>query len=86
MGNIGNMSGEQGMQENGKAEKTIKSFLNLDVYQNTYKAARMVLFQIIPKLPKAEAFDLSDQMRRAAKAIPTLIAEGYAKNINREDM
>ena len=79
MGNIGNMSREHGIQENGKTEKIIKSFLSLDVYQNTYKAARIVLFQIIPKLPKAEAFDLADQMRRAAKAIPTLIAEGYAK-------
>jgi four helix bundle protein len=79
MENMGNKSGEQGMQENGKEVKTVKSFLSLDVYQNAYKAAKTVIFQIVPKLPKAEAFDLADQMRRAAKAIPTLIAEGYAK-------
>jgi four helix bundle protein len=79
MGKMGNKSGEQGIQENGKEEKTVKSFLSLDVYQNIYKAARTAIFQIIPKLPKAEAFDLADQMRRAAKAISALIAEGYAK-------
>ena len=39
----------------------------------------IVIFQIIPKLPRSEAFDLADQMRRASKAVPTLIAEGYAK-------
>ena len=79
MGNVGTRTGEQGMEESGKAGKPVKSFLTLDVYQNTLSAARIILFQIIPKLPKAEAFDLADQMRRAAKAIPTLIAEGYAK-------
>jgi four helix bundle protein len=57
----------------------IKTFFNLSVYQNSLKAAKTVIFQVIPKLPKAEMYDLADQMRRASKAIPTLIAEGYAK-------
>jgi four helix bundle protein len=34
---------------------------------------------VIPELPDKEKYDLSDQMRRASKAIPALIAEGYAK-------
>jgi len=35
--------------------------------------------EIIPKLPRTEEYDLKDQMRRASKAVPRLIAEGYAK-------
>ena len=34
---------------------------------------------IVPKLPNCEKFDLVDQLRRACKTIPRLIAEGYAK-------
>jgi four helix bundle protein len=59
--------------------KRIKSFTDLEVYQNTYKASLIVLRQIIPKLPKVEQYDLSDQLRRSVKAIPRLIAEGFAK-------
>ena len=35
--------------------------------------------QIIPLLPDSERFDLKDQLSRSSKAIPRLIAEGYAK-------
>ena len=59
--------------------KRIKSFTDLDVYQSTYKVSITVLTKIIPKLPKSEQFDLCDQLRRSVKAIPRLIAEGFAK-------
>ncbi|HSX19476.1 MAG TPA: four helix bundle protein [Candidatus Saccharimonadales bacterium] len=64
--------------ENGKY-KPIKSFQDLVVYQNLYRAMVIVLTQIIPFLPNEEKFDLVDQMRRACKAGPALIAEGFAK-------
>lgn len=35
--------------------------------------------KIIPKLPEIEKFDLKDQLSRSSKAVPRLIAEGYAK-------
>ena len=35
--------------------------------------------EIIISLPKEEKFNLVDQMRRASKAGPALIAEGFAK-------
>lgn len=35
--------------------------------------------KIVPKLPGSEKYDLRDQMSRASKAAPRLIAEGYAK-------
>lgn len=59
--------------------KPIKSFQDLVVYQNLYKAMIIVHKQIIPTLPSKEKFDLCDQMGRASKAAPALIAEGFAK-------
>ncbi len=60
-------------------KEKIKSFRDLDVYQRTYKADIEVMTKIIPKLPDSEKYDLKDQLYRSCKAIPRLIAEGYAK-------
>lgn len=60
-------------------KKRIVSFRDLDVYQNSYKAMLIVMKEIVPKLPDSEKYDLKDQLSRACKAIPRLIAEGYAK-------
>lgn len=59
--------------------KRIASFRDLEVYQNTYRACIEVMTKIIPKLPESEKYDLKDQLARSSKAIPRLIAEGYAK-------
>jgi len=58
---------------------TIRSFKDLEVYQNLYKASILVMTRIIQKLPPAERFDLKDQLSRSSKAAPRLVAEGYAK-------
>jgi len=60
-------------------KKTIKGFRDLVVYQNLYEAMKIVLTEIVSSLPKEEKYDLADQMRRACKAAPALIAEGFAK-------
>ena len=60
-------------------KKIIRSFRDLEVYQNTYKAMLLVMKGIVPKLPDSEKYDLKDQLSRSCKAIPRLIAEGYAK-------
>ncbi len=65
--------------------KTIKTFQDLRAYQNLYKAMIMVMKEITPKLPREEKFDLSDQMRRACKAGPALIAEGFAKRYQKRN-
>lgn len=57
----------------------IRNFQDLDVYQSTYEAMRIVFAHILPKLPKEEEHDLKSQIRRSVKAIPRLIAEGHAK-------
>ena len=63
--------------------KPIKSFRDLEVYQNTYKTMLLVFKEIIPVLPESEKFDLKDQLGRSTKSIPRLIAEGYAKKHQR---
>ena len=62
-----------------KEKKPIKNFRDLEVYNESYDASIEVIKNIVPKLPKEEKDDLCDQMRRSSKAIPRLIAEGYAK-------
>ena len=57
----------------------IRSFMDLEVYQSTYSASIEVISKIVPKLPRTEQNDLADQLRRSAKTIPRLIAEGYSK-------
>jgi hypothetical protein len=41
-----------------KIKKKIKSFQDLDVYQNIYKAMIAVFKHILPNLPKEEEYDL----------------------------
>jgi four helix bundle protein len=60
-------------------KKRIVSFNDLEVYQNSYRGMLLVMKEIVPKLPQSERYDLKDQISRACKSIPRLIAEGYAK-------
>ena len=64
-------------------KKPITSFKDLEVYQNSYKACIIVHKEILPELPKIERFVLYDQLSRSTKAVPRLIAEGYAKRHQR---
>lgn len=64
---------------NNDKKNTIKSFRDLEVYQGSYGAMLTVAKELLPKLPENERFDLKDQLSRSTKAIPRLIAEGYAK-------
>ncbi len=56
----------------------IKSFLDLDVYQESFSLS-LEVEEAIKTFPKHEVFLLVDQMKRASRAVPALIAEGYAK-------
>ncbi len=57
----------------------IRSFKDLIVYQDSYEAMLVIMKKIIPFLPESEKYDLKSQLSRSCKAIPRLIAEGYAK-------
>ena len=64
-------------------KESIKSFRDLDVYRESYSSCITVITRVLNKLPDAEKYDLKDQLSRSAKAIPRLIAEGYAKRHQR---
>ncbi len=64
---------------NRNIKKPIRSFRDLEVYVNTYSAMLLVMKELLPALPESEKYDLKDQLSRSSKAIPRLIAEGYAK-------
>jgi len=57
----------------------IISFKDLEIYRNSYRYSIIIMTKIILKLPTNEKYDLTDQLSRSCKAIPRLIAEGYAK-------
>lgn len=59
--------------------KKITGYQDLDVYQRSYKAAIQVMTKIVLGLPNSERYDLKDQLSRSSKAVPRLIAEGFAK-------
>jgi len=73
------------MEKSKNKNKTIKSYRDLEVYQNLYKVMIMVLTKIVPNLPKEEKYDLASQMRRACKAPPALLAEGFAKKYQKRN-
>lgn len=61
-----------------QGQRQIKTFSDLDVYQRSYKSA-LACQSIINFLRKIREYELADQLSRSTKAIPALIAEGYAK-------
>src|SRR3989344_6228066 len=56
----------------------IKSFRDLEVYQESYTLA-IIVNKEVNKLPLFEKNDLGSQMRRGSKSPPANIAEGWAK-------
>lgn len=62
--------------ETGK--KRINSFTELDVYKRCFDAATLSQ-SLVKFLRQNKEFELADQLSRCTKAIPALIAEGYAK-------
>jgi four helix bundle protein len=54
-------------------------FQDLTVYKQSYSLAISV-HSVSRKLPQYLQFDLADQMRRAARSIPSNIAEGCGRN------
>ena len=67
------------MNYNSQSKKPIYSFRDLEVYQSSYESMLEIAKIILPKLPENEKYDLKDQLSRSSKAIPRLIAEGFAK-------
>lgn len=56
----------------------IKSFLDLEVYKEAFQLS-IEVEETLKTFPKDEKYLLVDQMKRASRSIPALIAEGYAR-------
>jgi len=60
-----------------------KGFKDLIVWQKAYKLV-LEIYKLTEKFPKHELYGLSQQMRRAAVAMPSNISEGYGRQYNKE--
>ena len=62
----------------------ITSFLDLEVYKEAFQLS-LEIEEILKGFPVSEKYLLIDQMKRASRAIPSLIAEGYARRESLKD-
>jgi four helix bundle protein len=60
-----------------------KSHKRLEVWQKSIQLTKVV-YEVTSKLPADEKFGLVSQMRRAAVSIPSNIAEGSARQTNKD--
>jgi len=56
----------------------IKSYKELVVWQKSMELVKEI-YRLINSFPKSELYGITSQMRRAAVAIPSNIAEGYGR-------
>lgn len=56
---------------------------DLDVWKNSISLVKNI-YEITKSFPKEELYGLTNQMRRAAVSIPSNIAEGAARNHDKE--
>ncbi|MFN9969571.1 MAG: four helix bundle protein [Phycisphaerae bacterium] len=61
----------------------IHSYRDLTVWQKSKQVCKLV-YRATEKMPKAEMFGLTSQMRRASVSIPSNIAEGYNRKTTAE--
>jgi len=64
-------------------EKNIKTHKDLDVWKESMKLAKDV-YLLTSSFPKEELFVLTLQIRRSSISIPSNIAEGAARNSNKD--
>ena len=63
---------------NQKLEIMIKSFKDLDVYNESYALA-MEIFWLSRKFPKEEIYSLTSQVVRSSRSVSANISEGWSK-------
>ena len=61
----------------------IGSYKDLDIYKRSYNLA-LKIHQITRNFPEEEKYDLTSQIRRCSKSIPTNIAEGFGRQSTEE--
>lgn len=61
----------------------MRNFRNYEVWKKSHQFT-LIVYNISQKFPKEEMFGLTSQLRRACLSIPTNIAEGTARNSEKE--
>ena len=61
------------------SESTVKSFEELQCWQACRHLRNFVRRKIVPIMPKAELYRLSDQITRSSRSTTANIAEGYGR-------
>lgn len=59
------------------------NYKDLKVWQKSMDLT-IEIYDLIKYLPKAEAFIIADQMKRAAISVPSNIAEGHGRSTNKD--
>lgn len=61
------------------------TYKELDVYKRSFNAA-VAIYKLSLGLPDYLQYDVVDDLRRAARSIPSNIAEGYGRNKSSADI
>ena len=61
----------------------IKDYREMKIYQRSYEIA-LRIHEITKSFPESEKYDLTSQLRRCSKSIPSNIAEGWGRQSNEE--
>ena len=61
----------------------IKSYTDMEIYKRSYKIA-LEIHEKTKSFPETERYDLTSQIRRCSKSIPSNIAEGYGRQSKEE--
>ncbi|MFA6426935.1 MAG: four helix bundle protein [Candidatus Magasanikbacteria bacterium] len=60
------------------------NYKKLDIYQRSFRAS-IAIYKLSLELPKYLQYDIADDLRRAARSIPSNIAEGFGRNKSDKD-
>ena len=60
----------------------IRSYKDLLIWQKGIKIV-LIVYQLVKTFPQNELFALSSQLKRASVSIPSNIAEGYGRNLDK---
>lgn len=63
----------------------MKTYKDLEAYKRAYKLA-LEIYKFSFTLPKELQYDIADDLRRAARSIPSNIAEGYGRRKSSKDI
>ena len=61
----------------------IKDYKDLEIYKRSYKLA-LRTHEITRSFPENEKYDLTSQIRRCSKSVPTNMAEGFGRQSKEE--